>query len=263
MKVLSEHIKPVSKEELIIDFGKLGLQEGSRVMVHSSLSKIGWVIGGPQTVVQALFDVIGDKGTMVMPAATPLCLHPSDWEDITIPEKWISKLEKYLPAFEKDITPTTMGIIPETFRNWPGTLRSNHPISSVSAYGELAGEVIHDHQLEISEGVKTPYEKIYNFNFQILLLGVGFNRCTMLHFAESRSVNRRLTKSKYQISTNRGNVWTEVTDMGNDNGTHFPKIGALYLQDHPAKTGQIGNADSILVSCKKVVDFGTSYFNNI
>ncbi|WP_074407888.1 MULTISPECIES: aminoglycoside N(3)-acetyltransferase [Aquimarina] len=256
-------LQPISKSELIKDFRAMGVKAGMNLMLHSSLSKIGWVIGGAQTVVSALIDIIGKEGTIVMPAATPFCLHPNDWDEAKIRENWIPKIVEHLPVFDLNTTPTTMGAIPETFRNWPKTLRSDHPISSVSAWGKLSSEITKSHTLEISEGENTPYEKVYDLNFEILLLGVGFNRCTMLHFAESKSKNRRTTTSRYPIFRNTKRVWVEVEDMGNDNGTYFPKIGASYLKDRKASMGKIGMADSMLFSARTLVDYGTSYFDNM
>lgn len=262
MKIIQNSDQPISKVDLINDFQKMGIEKGMNLMVHSSLSKIGWVIGGGQTVISALVDTVGAEGTTVMPSATPYCLHPKSWEDIEIPEHWIPKITEWLPLFDINTTPTTLGIIPEAFRNWPGTLRSDHPISSVCARGKLAEVVISKHNLEISEGKDTPYEKVYELEFNVLLLGVGFNRCTMLHFTESKSKNRRETLSNYPVLLDNNRVWIEVQDMGNDNNTHFPKIGELFLKEKDIRKEKIGEADSLLFSAKAIVDFGVSYFNN-
>jgi aminoglycoside 3-N-acetyltransferase len=254
--------QPTSKRDLIKDLQNIGIKKGMNLMVHSSLSKIGWVIGGTQTVISALIESVGDEGTIVMPAATPYCLHPNSWDDLKIPKDWIPKIEEHLPVFDVNNTPTSMGAISETFRNWSKTLRSDHPISSICARGKLAREVTENHNLEISEGKDTPYEKIYVLGFSILLLGVGFNRCTMLHFAESKSTNRRLTTSTYPIVNNNKREWIKVQDMGNDNSTHFPKIGKQYLKENETRISKIGEADSILLPTKTIVDFAANYFDN-
>lgn len=252
---------PISKTDLIEDFKKIGIKAGINLMVHSSLSQIGWVIGGAFTVVETLIELIGEEGTIVMPAATPYCLHPSQWNDDKIPKEWFNKISENLPFFNIQNTPTTMGAIPETFRNWHGTFRSNHPVSSICARGKMANNLISKHSLPLSESINTPYEKVYNNDFKILLLGVGFNRCTMLHFGESLSNNPRYTSSKYQIVEDNIKKWAEIKDMANDNSTYFPQIGKEFLGFGKVNIGRIGHANSMLFSTKELVDFSIQYFN--
>src|SRR5204862_533198 len=56
------------KSRLVADLQQLGLMPGVDVMVHSSLSRIGHVIGGAGTVTDALLEVIGPAGTLMMPS---------------------------------------------------------------------------------------------------------------------------------------------------------------------------------------------------
>ena len=58
---------PVTRVWLRDDLAALGLKPGMLLMVHTSLSQLGWVIGGPLTVVAALRDCVGAEGTLVMP----------------------------------------------------------------------------------------------------------------------------------------------------------------------------------------------------
>ena len=37
------------------------------VMVHTSLKRMGYVCGGAQTVIEALMEVVGENGTIMMP----------------------------------------------------------------------------------------------------------------------------------------------------------------------------------------------------
>ena len=101
-------------------------------LVHSSLSSIGWVSGAP-TVVRALLPVLGKGGTLVMPAATPHCTDPATWSDPRLPEAWLAELREHLPIFDARTTPSSLGAVCETFRNWPDTLRSDYPVESVCA----------------------------------------------------------------------------------------------------------------------------------
>ena len=58
----------ITKQRLIDDFKKIGLKNGDSVLVHSSMSKIGYVEGGVKTILDALFDTIGETGTLLFPA---------------------------------------------------------------------------------------------------------------------------------------------------------------------------------------------------
>ena len=55
-----------------------------------------------------------------------------------------------------------------------------------------------------------------------LLLGVGFNRCTSLHYAESLVPARRTTVSRFPVIQDGKRVWVEKADMASDNGRSFP-----------------------------------------
>lgn len=46
---------------------EVGLEKGDAVMVHTSLKRMGYVCGGAQTVIEALMEVVGENGTIMMP----------------------------------------------------------------------------------------------------------------------------------------------------------------------------------------------------
>jgi aminoglycoside 3-N-acetyltransferase len=156
-----------------------------------------------------------------------------------------------------------MGAISEAFRTFPGTLRSNHPTVSVCANGRLAREIVKHHAMEFCEGKGTPFEQLYKVDACTLLLGVGFNRCTSLHYAESLVPARRTTVSRFPIVEDGERVWVEKLDMATDNGIHFPVVGEQFAQNGTIYTGGIGNADAMLFSTRELVDFAESYFARV
>lgn len=251
---------PNTQKSLTRDLVNVGLESGTAVMVHSSLGKVGWTVGGPVTVIRALLEVLGADGTLVMSAESPQVSDPSYWNDDRVHADWHEAIRAHLPVFDPLTTPTTMGAIPEAFRTYPGTLRSDHPLVSVCANGSLSSEITKEHALEFCEGRGTPFEKLYNFDAQTLLLGVGFDRCTSLHFAESLVPQRRTTTHRYPMNVNGERVWVESTDMANDDGVHFPTVGKKFAAAAAIRVGKVGQADSMLFSTRKLVDFAESYF---
>ena len=251
---------PNTQGSLIRELSNIGLGSGMTVMVHSSLGKVGWTVGGAVTVIRALLEVLGRDGTLVMPAESPSVSDPSGWNDEQVHADWHETIRAHLPVFDPLTTPTTMGAMPEAFRTYPGTLRSNHPMVSVCANGQLAGEITKEHSLEFCEGRGTPFEKLYDLDAQTLLLGVGFNRCTSLHYAESLVPQRRTTVHRFPMMDDGERVWVEKPDMANDDGLHFPVVGDQFAATAVIRAGKVGEADSMLFSTRTLVDFAESYF---
>ena len=147
-KLVSETETPATVASLQADLRALGVTPGMVVLVHSSLSAMGWVCGGPVAVILALQKALGPDGTLVMPTHSGDLTEPSRWESPPVPESWWPVIREAMPAFDPDLTPTrAMGTIPETFRKQRGVLRSVHPHVSFSARGPRAEEITGNHSL--------------------------------------------------------------------------------------------------------------------
>ncbi len=251
---------PNTGESLLRELSGLGLRPGMTVMVHASLGNVGWTVGGPVTVVRTLLELLGPAGTLVMPAESPQVSDPLHWDDARVSESWFDTIREHLPVFDPLTTPTTMGVIAEAFRTFPGTKRSNHPMVSVCANGRLADDITAEHRLEFCEGRGTPFEKLYDVDAQTLLLGVGFDRCTSLHFAESLVPQRRTTTHRFPLLIDGRRGWVEKPDMASDNGTHFPVVGEQFAATNAVQAGRIGGAEALFFSTRKLVDFAVPYF---
>lgn len=114
--------------------------------------------------------------------------------------------------------------------------------------------------MEFCEGRGTPFEELYNLDAQTLLLGVGFNRCTSLHYAESLVATRRTTIHRYPVIEDGERGWVEKPDMANDDGVHFAIVGSQFLETGLVAVGQAGDAEAMLFQTRELVDFAESYF---
>jgi len=262
-KIIKKSTEPVTIEILEKDLYKIGLREGMIVLLHSSLSSIGWTCGGAVSVILALENILGSDGTLVMPSHSGYLSDPKNWKNPPVPESWWESIRNTMPPYECDLTPTSgMGIIPEVFRKQKCVLRSSHPNLSFVARGKYAKYITANHSLEFGCGEKSPLKKIYDLGGYILLLGVKHSNNTSLHLAESRAhySKKKKIKCSAPIKINNERKWIEFKDY-EDYMDDFLEIGKDFLKDkgHLINLGLIGQAKSQFFKQKYLVDFAVEW----
>ncbi len=212
--------KAVSREQLATDLRALGVRNGGVVMVHSSLSQLGWVIGGAETVARALFDVLGPEGTLMAYIG---------WEDEPpqpdddVPDAIRAMIVEHHPPYDPLAARARKdhGRLPELLRTWPGAVHSGHPEAGVVAIGRRAGEIAHPHPFDFGYGEQSPYARLAALGGQVLMLGAPLDTTTLIHHAETIAdvPGKRLVSLAYPIYDDFGQrAWQTMTDVDTSDG---------------------------------------------
>ncbi len=233
--------KTITKEMLAADLSALGLRSGDWVAVHSSLRSIGWVEGGPPGVIEALRSVVGPSGGIMM----PLFVKPGGIR------------------IDLALTPTYLGLLPETFRKYPGVVRSAHPTHSVGILGPGGREIAEAHRHAGYLNPGSPYDQLARLGGKVLHIGCNWNSSSILHLAEvlaevpyvhvaypewSRGVSGRHTD---------GSIISDVPRYVPGDSAGFYLIQEEMERRGMLRAGKVGEADSVLALAARMLEVGT------
>lgn len=235
----------VGRDILLRDLERIGIRPGMDLLVHSSLSAIGYVPGGADTVIGALLEQVdAERGTVLVPTLTGTIRDGPD----------------HPPNFDQARSVCWTGIIPETFRRRPDALRSLHPTHSAAAIGRRAEFYTAGHENCFTPcGEGSPYLKLSEEGGSILLLGVTLQSNTMFHAIEE------LRKLEYHLQR-EPTVCRMVAGTGeivrremmlHDWGTtrNFQALHQELLDSGIMQTGRVGLAESFLIDARRLVEY--------
>jgi aminoglycoside 3-N-acetyltransferase len=229
----------LGRDEIAAGLRSLGVDAGGVVFLHSSLSSMGHVDGGAETVVDAFLDVLGPGGTLAVPAFT------------------LGRDLEHGPILDPAGDESDTGRTTEAVRLRPGAKRSHHILHSVAALGADADMT--DHHGPSAWAADGPFWRLHELDGSILLLGVPYLRCTYFHMLEQivQVPYRRWVEFEARLQEPDGLLWPLLTRcfvpekgfVGND----FNKLGAEMERRGLVKVGAIGNAVGRLFRARDAV----------
>jgi aminoglycoside 3-N-acetyltransferase len=263
---------PVTRSRISDDLAALGLGDGDVVMFHTRMSALGFVAGGPQTVIDALGDVLGTRGTLMVTCG---------WNDappydfVTWPQAWQDAVRAEHPAYHPDLSEAMHdnGRLPEALRRRPGAIRSRHPDVSFAALGAAAAELMSDHPWDDPHGPGSPLARLVTHGGRVLMLGAPLDTMTLLHHAEAlaKAPGKRFVDYEQPILVDGRRAWRRFHDIDSDRGAFdysavvpagqeaFETIAQDMLAAGIGRCGPVGAADSYLFDAAQVVDFATTW----
>ena len=237
----------VTKNDITKKLREIGITHGDTILVHSSFKSLGELENGADTVISAIFDVIGTDGTLCFPT---LC--QKDWMNVY--KNW------HIDA------PSDVGYLTNYFRKLPEAKRSNQATHSVAAIGKNAGYLTATHGENGKRyglfgttpfSADSPWEKLYHQNAKILYLGVEPDSCTTFcHYVEycfMEKILKKLETSKdYEALLSRVRSYEEWEKRG-----AWPYTESSFVCDILKKEGKIKSAR--LNDCKFTVINSADY----
>lgn len=241
--------KVVTSNHLVEDLRKMGIHAGETLLVHSSMSKVGYLEGGPATFVKALLQVVGAEGNILMPSS-PTSGLTKDYMETN-------------PVFDIRSTPSQLGAITEYFRSLEGVVRSFHPTEPVCAVGPMAEYFTQDHFGQITPyNSKSPFYRITEMQGKILYVGVTLdNAGTNLHVLEDAvdfkfPIYDAKTYDAQMVDAD-GNEFVMRTKVHNPAFSKKRKCDSLIpmfeYEGAMVKT-KLGQADCLLFDSRKMLD---------
>lgn len=228
----------------------IGIKNGDVVMVHSSLSSLGNVEQGAEAIVNAFLKVIGNSGTLVMPAFPAVGFNY---------DYLLSK-----PVFDIKLTPSKMGLITEVFRKMNGVKRSFHPTDSVIAFGKEAENITKDHFGQLTPyNQNSPFFKLIQLKAKIVLLGVRLETVTNFHTPEDAISNFKYpvyaaNTFDVKMIDEWGEIHTMTTKVHNPVFSKKRKCNEFkvpFIQEGFAREFNLGLASCMIIEADKMHDW--------
>lgn len=234
--------KIVVKQDIVEALNSIGIVKGDLIEVHSSLKSFGYVVGGAEVVVQALMETVGEDGTIIMPFHNSNNTEPIDWQLPPISIGLIDEVRNNIPAFNSQTTTLRgMGAIVENFRLHDNTLISDHPCYALIGWGRLKEAILSNQKLNLPMGEGSPFERMYDLNAKVLLLGVDYDSCTGMHLAEYFSKTNPIILQGSAVFEKGKRVWKKYLDV-ELNSEKFLEVGKKLESKKLVNYVTIGNA---------------------
>ena len=248
---INEDKSHVTYPMLVDGLGSLGLTAGDTVIVHSSLSRFGYVEGGADTVVDALLAAVGPAGTVAVPTSPVIWQGGSHFHYI-----------KHNPILDLRVVPSKLGAITNALRVRPEARPSLSACHTLHAIGGRRDWLLAGAETAIyPTGPGTPWHRNCLSGGKVLLIGIGQNSNTTIHTIEEAGGAPILSKEVFypMVIDLEGRIITVPTRAHLPNHPRaFEKMDAVCLEHGIMQVGTIGNATLRLIEAKPFLEIGVS-----
>ncbi|TAE20748.1 MAG: aminoglycoside 3-N-acetyltransferase [Cytophagales bacterium] len=254
------------RRHLIDQLHELGLQAGDTVMVHAGMRAVGPLLNGPDTLVEALLDVVGSVGTLLCYVNWEQQYEDALDEDGRMPDMLRADVPPFDPVRSR--ASRDHGVFAEFVRTTPGAVRSANPGASVVAIGDRAEWFTANHALQYGYGPGSPFARLIEVRGKVLMIGAPLDTISLLHHAEhlAQIPNKRIRRMEVPILVNDHVEWLMIEEFDTADpvveGLPVDYFGAIvkeFLATGNGQKGPVGDAPSVLLPAAELVTFGVSW----
>ena len=237
-------VEPISQERLVHDLEALGVRPGDLLNIKVSMRSIGYVVGGPRTLIEAMREVIGPQGTIVAEAFVkvhPLPLSKRDARRIT---------DRYTPSYA--------GALANTMLHYPEALCSRHPVQRFVGIGGEAKALMEAHGPEsyaydvLGVMARTGRGRNLKIGTDEQVVGVG---TTHVAIGELKLHQNRPRMGVNYYDYELGQIRTFERNWSGGCVEGFNSLVPLYRQGGAVLSeGRVGNAESKISDMKKTLE---------
>ena len=249
----------ITKNQIMKAFNELNISEEELLLVYGDLSQNSNVIGGAQTVIEGLYEVLEMNATIVMPAHSLKQNCPTFFDE-TLPKEILSVVKENTPAFDKELTAISSGELATTFAMNNRVIRSNHPVASFLALGQKASWMMSNHQLDSMFGDYSPMQKLYAQDAKVLCLDMDYEMITAFHYIEYLVNRNEKISHEAMINENGERVHVQFEDLAL-NSSKFNEIGKQYEESREILKIMVGSMEYKVLDFKDFIDFGVNYLS--
>lgn len=161
---------------------KLGVKEGDTLLVHSSLSGLGYFENGTYSVMEAIEEAVGEDGTYLAPAfARPYLSFDGSPNKSNTYRPYDTRPDGEL----RDKTIGT-GALPKAMLKRADAFRSGHVSHEWVGIGAKAEYCVSGHGLlDAPTGEESPLKKALELDGSVVLMGCGLGPNTFIHYIET------------------------------------------------------------------------------
>ena len=247
-----------NKKMLCSQLRALGIQKGMTILVQANMKKLGYIIGDEQIVIEALMDVVGYEGTIIVPTFTYNLLDPACQAD-SIDRKYWRDIRQYSLAYDKKRSaPSSDDTLACQFLRNEGVLRSSHPLYSFAAWGKYAKFICNEHPLHYGLNEDSPLGKLCELNGSIVLLGCDYADCVLYKLASYKLVQAPIKVISAPIQTATTFEWKHMLDIAFDH-IIYPDMKVLLEEHGLISIGEIGSCEATMFAAKDAVDLAQVY----